>query len=124
MVWHPFPIRASDFDVFVCPRGVEVKGTKRAACAVFRVFCEAEQHIEPLNAELNPICHLLTLLGAHHIFHVCRIRVKQGNRPLNIRTDTQPPPTGTSSRSHATKHTHGLMKNKPHSYCGNFVNET
>ena len=30
----------------------------------------------PLNAELNPICHLLTLLGAHHIFHVSRIRVK------------------------------------------------
>jgi hypothetical protein len=30
----------------------------------------------PLNAELNPICHLLTLLGAHHILHVSRIRVK------------------------------------------------
>jgi len=24
----------------------------------------------PLNAKLNPICHLLALLGAHHIFHV------------------------------------------------------
>jgi hypothetical protein len=32
--------------------------------------------INPLNAELNPICHLLTLLGAHHILHVSRIRVK------------------------------------------------
>jgi len=29
----------------------------------------------PLNAELNPICHLLALLGAHHILHVGRIRV-------------------------------------------------
>jgi hypothetical protein len=28
-----------------------------------------------LNAELNPICHLLALLGAHHILHVRRIRV-------------------------------------------------
>jgi len=28
----------------------------------------------PLKAELNPICHLLTLLGAHLIFHVSRIR--------------------------------------------------
>jgi len=28
-----------------------------------------------LNAELNPICHLLALLGAHHIVHVSRIRV-------------------------------------------------
>jgi hypothetical protein len=30
----------------------------------------------PLNAELNPICHLLALLGAYHILHVSRIRVK------------------------------------------------
>jgi len=31
--------------------------------------------INPLNAELNPTCNLLTLL-AHHILHVSRIRVK------------------------------------------------
>ena len=31
--------------------------------------------IKPLNAELNPICHLL--LGAHHILHVGRIRVNE-----------------------------------------------
>ena len=30
----------------------------------------------PLNPELNPICHLLALLGAHHFLHVSRIRVK------------------------------------------------
>jgi len=29
----------------------------------------------PLNAELNPICHLLALLGVHQILHVRRIRV-------------------------------------------------
>ena len=29
-----------------------------------------------LNAELNLNCHLLGLLGAHHILHVSRIRVK------------------------------------------------
>jgi hypothetical protein len=29
----------------------------------------------PLNAKLNPICHLLALLGAHPILHVSRIRV-------------------------------------------------
>ena len=34
-----------------------------------------EIDINPLNAELNPICHLLALLGAHHIFHVSRVRV-------------------------------------------------
>ena len=32
--------------------------------------------INPLNAELNPICCLLALLGAHHFLHVSRIRVK------------------------------------------------
>jgi hypothetical protein len=31
--------------------------------------------INPLNAELNPICHLLALLDSHLIFHVSRIRV-------------------------------------------------
>jgi len=29
----------------------------------------------PLNAKLNPICHLLALLGAHHIIHVSGVRV-------------------------------------------------
>jgi len=30
-----------------------------------------------LNAELNPICHLLALLGAHLILHVGKTRVKR-----------------------------------------------
>ena len=34
-----------------------------------------EDNINPLNAELNPICHLLALLGAHHIFQVSGLRV-------------------------------------------------
>ena len=33
--------------------------------------------LNPLNAELNPICHLHALLGAHHIFHVSGLRVKE-----------------------------------------------
>ena len=32
--------------------------------------------LNPLNAELNPICHLLALLGTHHILHVSGIRAK------------------------------------------------
>ena len=36
----------------------------------------------PLNAELNPICHLLALLGAHHIFHVSGLRVKGSENKL------------------------------------------
>jgi len=34
------------------------------------------QFFNPLNADLNPICHLLALLGAQRILHVSRIRVK------------------------------------------------
>ena len=40
-------------------------------CSVFFV-----QDINPLNPELNPICYLLALLGAHHFLHVSRIKVK------------------------------------------------
>ena len=32
--------------------------------------------LNPLNPELNPICYLLTLLGARHFLHISRIRVK------------------------------------------------
>jgi hypothetical protein len=31
--------------------------------------------INPMNAKLNPICHLLALLGAQHILHVSGVRV-------------------------------------------------
>jgi len=51
---------------------------------VFEVFIlECNIQINPLNAELNPICHLLALLGAHHILHVSRIRVKHKNDSLS-----------------------------------------
>jgi hypothetical protein len=33
-------------------------------------------HVNPLNAELNPICHLLALLGGATIVVVSRLRVK------------------------------------------------
>jgi len=41
-----------------------------AACAV-----NCKWAINPLNAELNPICQLLALLGAHPFLHVSRTRV-------------------------------------------------
>ena len=40
--------------------------------------------INNLNAALNPICHLLALLGAHHILHVSRIRVKSHSPSAGI----------------------------------------
>ena len=39
-------------------------------------FVKHSDIINALNAELNPTCHLLELLGAHHIFHVRGLRVK------------------------------------------------
>jgi hypothetical protein len=44
------------------------QGTDRPVC--FQLY------INPSNAELNPIRHLLALVGARHIVHVSRIRVK------------------------------------------------
>ena len=43
--------------------------------------------LNPLNAELNPICHLLALLGAHPILHVSRISV---NYEISTMCDTKP----------------------------------
>ena len=38
---------------------------------------EEPTQFNPLNAELNPIRHLLVLVGARHIVHHSRIRVNQ-----------------------------------------------
>jgi len=43
---------------------------------IVRVKYITNTYISPLNAELNPICHLLALLGAHHILHVGGVMVK------------------------------------------------
>ena len=48
---------------------------KHSFCYVGYMQMTAEL-LNPLNAKLNPICHLLALLGAHRILHVSRIRVK------------------------------------------------
>ena len=53
----------------------------RSQCfrAKFHVHLK-KNSVNPLNAELNPIRHLLALLGARHIVHVSRIRVKEGGQ--------------------------------------------
>ena len=38
-------------------------------------YMQVKVNFNPLNAELNLICYLLALLGAHHFLHVSRIRV-------------------------------------------------
>ena len=43
----------------------------------------APRPFNPLNGELNPICNLLALFGAHHILHISRIRVNVLNQEQN-----------------------------------------
>jgi len=44
-------------------------------CKSFLSYLRWRDDFNPLNAELNPVCHLLALLGVHFL-HVSRIRVK------------------------------------------------
>ena len=53
----------------------------RQSVNVIRIYLRPEFYerislVNPLKPELNPICYLLALLGAHHFLHVSRIRVK------------------------------------------------
>ena len=59
--------------------------------------------INPLNAELNPICYLLALLGTHHFLHVSRIRVKSLILRL-LMSCIYGAPILDVSRSHTTTH--------------------
>ena len=49
--------------------------------------------VNPLNAELNPSCHLLVLSGAHHILQVSGVRVnpvltRMFNKFFNLQKDS------------------------------------
>jgi len=43
---------------------------------IYRAAVSQRLRNTALNAKLDPICHLLALLGAHHILHVSRVRIK------------------------------------------------
>ena len=51
-----------------------------------KVMIKCKDVINPLNAELNPICHLLALLGGATIVVVSRLKIfnKTGNVPINV----------------------------------------
>ena len=49
---------------------------RKFAKTTINAFKPYNSYINPLNPELNPICYLLALLGAHHFLYVSRIRVK------------------------------------------------
>ena len=60
-----------------------------------------ERQLNSLNPELNPICYLLPLLGAHHFLHISRIRVKLLTFRL-LMSYIYGAPILDVSRSHAT----------------------
>jgi hypothetical protein len=53
---------------------LECDGTR--AETRFRLLAKRTSPFNPSNTELNPICHLMAFLGAHHILYVSRVRVK------------------------------------------------
>ena len=55
----------------------------------FRLSAKRTSPVNTLNAELNPICHLLALLRAHHILHVGRIRVKSAGASVQSTTGSR-----------------------------------
>ena len=57
----------------VCYKVAMFASSDSAVCGPVAAFCT---DINPLNAELNPNRHLLALVGARHIVHVSRLRVK------------------------------------------------
>jgi len=63
-----FPQQASSTMNIGRPDALQCDGLRAAVCW--------SEQINPLKPELNPICYLLALLGAHHFLHVSRTRVK------------------------------------------------
>jgi hypothetical protein len=61
-------VLCDDVSIFFINQRSEMKEERSINC-LYQIF-------NPLNTQLNPICHLLALLEAHHILHVSRIRVK------------------------------------------------
>ena len=84
--------------------GVSVHTFLYLLCSCVIIHCLQPPFIllfNPLNPELNPICYLLALLGAHHFLHVTRIRVKLLTFRL-LMSYTYGAPILDVSRSHTT----------------------
>ena len=47
-------------------------------------LAEDDEHVNPSNTKLNPIRHLLALLGAHPILQVSRIKVNDVRRHRRV----------------------------------------
>jgi transposase len=71
-------VKVHTFGISKCLQQRQNVGTKEGGITVIIITLKhIHVFLNPLKTMLNPICHLLALLGAHHILHVSRIRVKK-----------------------------------------------
>ena len=61
---------------FVFLSSLEIIADRLNASISVALILLLSSSFKPLNPELNPICYLLAILGAHHFLHVSRIKVK------------------------------------------------
>ena len=80
---------------------------------IHAIWC-CKRNVNPLKPELNPICYLLALLGAHHFLHVSRIRVKSRGTACLVWDYLTP----TLTQTHFTIPPAPLRKKWPQFYCG------
>jgi len=76
-------------------------GKIKSYLGFYKIFYVLRFNINPFKPELNSICYLLALLGAHNFLHVSRIRVKSLTLRL-LMSHIYGSPILDVSRSHTT----------------------
>ena len=97
---------------FLCLNGPKQHFSNKCNLVATRIerfsnFSFKSKYFNPINAELNSICHLLALLGVHNFLHVSRIRFKSLTLRLLISyiyIYIYGAPILDVSRSHTTTH--------------------
>ena len=72
LMGRPFLSVAIIFQIFMSGRFIRFRYSLHSLVRILETY----SIFNPLNAELNPTCYLLALLGAHHYLQISRIRVK------------------------------------------------
>jgi len=109
--WHHWMLRSCVFTTklyilhSILTQSCQLPKNPTSCCFLFKSHHVSQLALffNPLNAELNPICCLLALLGAHHFLHISRIRVKSLALRL-LMSYIYGAPILDVSRSHTTTH--------------------
>jgi hypothetical protein len=89
MFWRNIRVAYNSFniktvDLHGSSESVRFHGTIMRKLSSHSNLCGSQQSVSffnPLNTKLNPICHLLALVGVHHILHVSNVRVNHVQSP-------------------------------------------